>query len=213
MLLLEGWTYTDHGKIYRRGLIPSPAEDQIYLGHKQFRGEKDSGPSGVFCTDEDGNRYGCGELACFRKVSPVWPATRLILLVGAALTMATSILFALVWIPRKLFGRMKDVKYLAARVVPLLASLTFLANLVMWIRGPESSFALATPSPYAVTICLLTLLFAILSVAGFVLAIGSFRHPMNRAARLHSIAVAFASIGWTAFLAYWGMIGLRFWAI
>ena len=36
---------------------------------------------------------------------------------------------------------------------------------------------------------------------------------MNRAARLHSIAVAFACIGWTVFLAYWGMIGLRFWAI
>jgi CubicO group peptidase (beta-lactamase class C family) len=213
MLLLEGWTYTDHGKLYRRGLIPSPPEEQIYLGHKQFRGQKESGASGVFCTDDDGNRYGCGELACFHKVSPVWPATRLILLVGAVLTMATSILFALVWIPRKLSGRMKDVKYLAVRVVPLLASLTFLVTIVMWIRGPESSFALATPSPYAITICLLTILFAILSAAGFALAIRSFRYPMNRAARLHSIAVAFASIGWTVFLAYWGMIGLRFWAI
>ncbi len=213
MLLLEGWTYLDHGKLYRRGLIPSPREEQIYLGHSQFRGEKDSGASGVFCTDDDGNRYGCGELTCFRKISPVWPATRLILLVGAVLTMATSILFALVWIPRKLSGRMNGVKYLTVRVVPLLASLTFLITIAMWIRGPESSFALATPSPYAVSICLLTLLFAILSVAGFVLAIRSFRHPMNRSVRLHSIAVAFASIGWTVFLGYWGMIGLRFWAI
>ena len=66
-LLLEGWTYTHNGKLYRRGLIPGPPEEQIYLGHRQFRGEKESGASGVFCTDNDGNRYGCGELACFRR--------------------------------------------------------------------------------------------------------------------------------------------------
>ncbi len=212
-LLLEGWTYTKNGKLYRRGLIPSPPEEQVYLGHGQFRGEKESAASGVFCTDVEGNRYGCGELACFRKISPVWPATRLILLVGAVITMATSILFALIWIPRKLYGRMNGVKHLAVRVVPLLASLTFLATLILWIRGGGSTFALATPSPFAVSIFLLTILYAILSLVGLVLALLSFGYPMNRAARIHSFAVAFACIGWTVYLAYWGMIGLRFWAV
>jgi CubicO group peptidase (beta-lactamase class C family) len=212
-LLLEGWTYTDHGKLYRRGLIPSPPEELIYLGHSQFRTEKESGANGVYCTDDDGNRYGCGELACFRRISPIWPATRLILLVGAVLTMATSIGFALVWIPRKMFGRMKGVRFLAVRVVPLLASFTFLVTIVLWVHGGGSTFAIATPSPYAVGICLLTILFAILSAAGIVLAICSFRYPMNRAVRLHSLAVAFACIGWTVFLGYWGMIGLRFWTV
>ena len=81
------------------------------------------------------------------------------------------------------------------------------------LRMLAGTVALATPSPYAVSICLLTLLFAILSVVGFALAIRSFGFPMNRAARLHSIVVAFGCIGWTVFLTYWGMIGLRFWAI
>jgi CubicO group peptidase (beta-lactamase class C family) len=211
-LVVAGWTYTKNGKLYRRGLIPSPPEEQVYLGHGQFRGEKESGASGVFCSDEEGNRYGCGELACFRKINPVWPATRLILLVGAVITMATSILFALIWIPRKLFGRMKGVKQLAVRVVPLLASLTFLLTIILWIRGGGSTFALATPSPFAVSIFLLTIIFAIFSVVGFVVALRSYRYPMNRATRIHSIAVAFASFGWTVYLAYWGMIGLRFWA-
>ncbi|MGC2445616.1 serine hydrolase [Candidatus Binatus sp.] len=212
-ILAEGWTYTDHGKLYRRGLIPAPPEELVYLGHNQFRTAKESGADGVYCTDHDGNRYGCGELACFRRISPVWPATQLILLVGAVLTMATSLGFALVWIPRKLLGRMQGVRYLAVRVVPLLASLTFLVTIILWIHGGDSTFALATPSPFAIAICLLTLLFAILSVLGFALAIRSFGYPMNRAARLHSIAVAFAALGWTVFLGYWGMIGLRFWAI
>ena len=212
-LLISGWTYADHGKLYRRGLIPTPREELIYLGHHQFRTEKESGASGVYCTDDDGNRYGCGELACFRRISPVWPATRLILLVGAVLTMATSIVFAVVWIPRKIFGRMKGVRFLAVRVVPLLASLTFLTTIVLWIHGGDSTFALATPSPFAVSVFLLTILFAILSAAAIVLAIRSFSYPMNRVVRLHSLAVAFACIGWTAFLGYWGMIGLRFWTV
>jgi hypothetical protein len=108
---------------------------------------------------------------------------------------------------------MKGVRFLAVRVVPLLASLTLLAIIVLWIRGGGSTFAIATPSLFAVSICLLTILFAILSAAGIVLAIRSFRYPMNRAVRLHSLAVAFACIGWTIFLGYWGMIGLRFWTV
>ena len=69
-ILAEGWTYTDHGKLYRRGLIPGPPEELVYLGHNQFRTAKESGADGVYCTDDDGNRYGCGELACFRKDKP-----------------------------------------------------------------------------------------------------------------------------------------------
>ena len=212
-LLINGWTYTDHGKLYRQGLVPSPREELIYLGHNQFRTEKESGASGVYFTDADGSRYGCGELACFRKINPVWPVTRLILLVGAVLTMATSIVFAVVWIPRKLFGRMKGVRFLAVRLIPLLASLTFLSTLALWIHGGGSTVAIATPSPFAVSICLLTILFAILSAAAIVLAIRSLSYPMNRAVRLHSLLVAFACIGWTVFLGYWGIIGLRFWSV
>ena len=61
------------------------------------------------------------------------------------------------------------------------------------LRILAGTVALATPSAYAVTIYLLTILFAILSVVGFALAIRSFGFPMNRAARLHTIAVAFAA--------------------
>ncbi len=212
-LLLEGWTYIDHGKLYRRGLIAGPREELIYLGNGQFRAGKESGADGVYCTDDQGNQFGCGQLACFRRISVVWPATRLILLVGAALTMATSILFALVWVPRKLLGQMRGVDHLSVRIVPLLASLTFLAGIVLWVHGGGSTFALATPSPYAIAIFVLTLVFPALSVTAFALALVSFQYPMNRAARFHSLAVAFACLGWTTYLAYWGMIGLRFWTV
>ena len=66
-------------------------------------------------------------MACFRRANPWWPITRLILLIASLLAMLTTILFALIWIPRKVFGRMKGVGHLSVRIAPLIAAIVFIA--------------------------------------------------------------------------------------
>jgi len=44
--------------------------------------------------------------------------TKLQLILTVLALMLTSPLFALIWIPRKLLGRMKQTRHLAARTVP-----------------------------------------------------------------------------------------------
>src|SRR5208282_4619456 len=126
--LVLGWTYIDKGHLYRRGLISGgPPEALVYLGDGQIRTEKEAAASGVYCSDQDGSKYGCGALSCFRLVNPAWPIARFVLIAAALIVMASSILFALVWIPRKLIGRMCGVGHLLVRVVPLLAVLSAIA--------------------------------------------------------------------------------------
>jgi CubicO group peptidase (beta-lactamase class C family) len=210
-LALTGWTYIDKGRLYRRGLIPGQPEALVYLGDGQFRTEKEAAASGVYCSDQDGSRYGCGALACFRLVSPVWPIARLVLMASALLVMASSILFAFVWMPRKLIGRMRGVGNLSVRVVPLLAVLSVIAMFCpAWGQPPV---VLGQIDAVTVAILVMSILFPVLSLISLALAMRSFRFEMNRVVRVHSIAVAVACCGITWFFAYWGLIGVRIWAL
>ncbi len=196
-------------------MIPGSREALIYLGNSQFRTDKESGAEGVYLVDQDGARYGCGPLSCFRRTNPIWPVTRFLLMAAALAIMATSILFAFVWVPRKVLGRMRGVRHLAVRIVPLLATVAFFALAVMFlgIQSFVSTMVLATPGRYGVIVCGLSLLFPVLSIIGLALALRPFEYPMNRVARIHSILVAIACTGVSAYLGYWGMIGVRLWKL
>jgi CubicO group peptidase (beta-lactamase class C family) len=210
-LVASRWAYIENGVLYRRTLFPSPREELIYLGHNQFSTAKEVAASGVFFTDTDGTDFVCGMLGCARRIDPVWPVARLVLIGSAVVLMATSILFAIIWIPRKVFGRMKGVKHLLVRVLPLLAVLSLVILFVPF--NDPSTIALAQLDATTVAIFLASAAFATLSVASLILAIRSFSFEMNRGARLHSMLVALSCVGVTWYLAYWGMIGLLAWKL
>jgi hypothetical protein len=131
-------------------------------------------------------------------------------LAGCLVLMLSSVLFALVWVPRKAFGRMRDVPHLSVRVVPLAAVLSIAAAVAVISR--TSITDMATVNWMTVSYCVLTWLFAVLSLGALALARASFRWKMNRVARVHSLLVSVACMGICVYLAYWDMIGLRLWA-
>lgn len=205
-----GWTYIKDGKIYTRGLIPGALQELVYLGNNQFRTEKEIGASGVYCSDTDGD-FGCGMLACFRRVNPVWPVTRFVLIASALVLMASSVLFAIIWIPRKVLGRMKGVRHLSVRALPLLAIAALIATFLPASNAP--AIELAQLDGLTAAMFLTSIAFAILSIISVIIALRSLRFEMNRAARIHSMLVALSCVGITWYLAYWGIIGVRVWKL
>ena len=145
-----------------------------------------------------------------RKTSVVWPMTRLALVLGALGIMATSILFALVWIPMKLLGKIKGAGSLSARYVPLLAALS-LGAAVLLLNAIPGWYA-GTYNILTVGIWLLTWLFAGLSIWGLWLSVRSFTREMKPTVRIHSLLVSIACCGITAYLAWEHLIGIRLWA-
>jgi CubicO group peptidase (beta-lactamase class C family) len=210
--LVLGWTYIDNGRLYRKALIPGgPPEALVYLGDGQIRTDKEAAASGVYCSDQDGSKYGCGALSCFRLVSPAWPIARLVLIAASILVMASSILFALVWMPRKLIGRMRGVGNLSVRVVPMLAVLSVIA--MFWTARGQPPMVLGQIDAVTVAILVMSILFPVLSLFSLLVALRSFKFEMNRAVRIHSLVVAVACCGITWFFGYWGLIGVRIWAL
>jgi len=204
-----------NGRVHVRPVLGA-SRALISVGTNLFRSEKGAAAGTIFTTDGKENVVMVLTLppvlpipVYFAKINPIWPMTRLVLVIGALSAMLTSVVFALIWIPRKVFGRMKEVPHLAVRILPILATISILAAFAMALTS--SPIHLARPGLASISFFLGTIAFAILSVASLALALIATRWPINRGVRIHSILVAVACVGITGYLAYWHQIGLRLW--
>src|SRR5271168_4785399 len=160
-----------NGQLTRSSFFGKP-EVLLPVGKNFFRSEKEPEATSVFATDSDGQMvftsdglegFGYGE-----RSSIAWPYARIALLVVCVVLMATSVLFAIVWILRKLFGGMKDVQHLAVRAVPFLATLSLAALVFCFTKLGGADTGKLTL--WTGGICLMSLLFPLLSVIAFILA-------------------------------------------
>ena len=201
-----------NGQLTHSTLFGKP-EVMVPVGKNCFRGEKDPEATSIFLTDSAGQMvlsspsiegFSYGE-----RTSIFWAYARLALLILCLLLMATSVLFALVWASRKLFGGLKDVQHLAVRAIPLLAALSFFAlafcfTKLSWDTG---KFTL-----WNAVFFVLSLLLPLLSFIALFLTIRVPKNEINGATRIHSLLVALACCVVTVFVASWHFIGLRIWA-
>jgi CubicO group peptidase (beta-lactamase class C family) len=201
--------------VHVRPLFGTP-RTLIPVGTNLFRTEKGAAAETIFTTDGKDNVVmisavppGIPVPVYFLKTSSIWPMTRLVLVLGALFVMLTSVVFAIIWIPRKLFGRMKGAPHLAVRILPLLATISLLAAFATVLTS--APVYLARPGFASITYFLGTIAFAILSIASLALALTSMRWPMSRGVQIHSLLVATACVGLTSYLAYWHQLGIRLW--
>jgi len=96
-------------------------------------------------------------------------------------------------------------------MLPLLAVVSLIVAVVPFLEA-MSTTNMGLRGPFSLTFCALTWLFAIFSIWGLVAGLRSYSLEMKPAVRLHSLLVALACCGVTAYLAYWHIIGLRLWA-
>jgi CubicO group peptidase (beta-lactamase class C family) len=202
-----------NGRLTRSGLFGKP-EPLIPVGAKFFRGEKEPEATSIFVTDSAGHMVlssqGMDGFSYGERSNIAWPYTRIALLVLCAVLMATSVLFAMVWILRKLFGGMKDVKHLAVRAVPLLATLSFVALVFCFTKLGGADTGKLTV--WTASIFVLGILFPLLSLYGLLLAVRVPKAEIHNGARVHSLLVALACCIVAIFIASWHLIGLRLWA-
>jgi len=129
------------------------------------------------------------------------------------LSIAVSILYAIVWGVRRLRGKVSPGATIRVRVYPLLAGLSIIGFVALFVIGMNDPFeSLGKPNAISVGIMLMTLLFALFTALGLLTAIKARGEPMNRvnywfattSSALHGLAAAY--------LAWFGVIGLATWA-
>ena len=202
-----------NGQLTRSGLFGKP-EPLLAAGKNVFRAEKEPEGSTIFFTDSAGQmvvtNYGLEGISYAERSNLAWPYLRLALLVLCLVLMATSLLFAVVWILRRLFGGMKGIRHLSVRVVPLLAILFLLAIPFCFTRldGPT----IGTFSVWTAGIFLGSVLFPLLSLLGLFLVVRVPKGEIHRGVRIHSYLVSLACCIVAVFFASWHLIAIRPWA-
>jgi CubicO group peptidase (beta-lactamase class C family) len=183
-------------------------------GKNLFRGEKEPEGTTLFFADEAGHMaftsMGDDTVSYAVRTSPLWPYTRVAVLVFCAVLMLSSVAFGVIWLVRKLIGKMKGVRHLAVRVVPLLAVLSLAA--IPFCFSALHGSAIGTRNVFTIGICAATILFALLSLLGLVLVLRVPKAEIHRGVRLHSLLVSLACCVVAVFFASWGLIGLRLWS-
>jgi CubicO group peptidase (beta-lactamase class C family) len=206
------WIRVADNKLQRSGLF-GKAEHLFPVGKNLFRGEKEPEATVAFFPDQSGRMIYVGTSLDSQpygeRISPLWPYTRLVLLIGSGILMASALLFALVWGLRLLFGKLKGVKHLRVRVLPLFAVLCFLAVPFAFSKAfseiGESNF-------WPVIVCIGTILFAVLSLVSLAFAVSVPKVEIHKGVRIHSLLVSVACCIVTLFFSAWHLIGLRLWA-
>ena len=202
-----------NGQLTRSSLFGKP-QPLLPAGKNLFRTEKESEGTTLFVADEAGRMAftsaSADDVSYAVRTSPVWPYTRIAVLAICAALMLSSVAFAVVWLVFKLIGRMKDVRHLAVRSVPLFAVLSIV--LIPFCFNALHGSAIGTANVFTIGIYMATILFAFLSLLGLVLALRVPKAEIHPAVRIHSLLVSLACCTLALFFASWGLIGLRLWA-
>ncbi len=202
-----------NGQLTRSGLFGKP-ENLVPVGKNLFRGEKEPEATTIFFSAGAGNMglssQGMEGFSYGERTNIVWTYTRISLLLLCLVLMATSLLFAVVWMLRKLFGGMKGVQHLAVRAIPLVATLSFIVLVFCFTRLGGADTGKLTVWTFA--IFALSILFPLLSLCGLLLAVVVPKNQIHTGARIHSLLVALACCVVAVFIASWHLIGLRLWA-
>lgn len=129
-----------------------------------------------------------------------------------ALTLS-SVLFAFVWGVRKLRGKIPSGATIKIRLWPLLASLSILLLIFLFVQGGSNPFeSFGVPSPISVGIMLSTITFALFSVLGVYTSMKERRTEMNRGTYWYSTISSFVNLIVAVYLMSHGTIGLMLWA-
>lgn len=187
-------------------------------GDGLFRGEEESDATVAF-VESDGEMFAVSMNSQqgrtnYRRTPGWWVWGQRAIAVFCAVMMLSAVLFALVWVPRKLLGRMRGVRHISVRALPVVAVFLVAAATALLIAGsadyPDERFGV--PTVWSVGFCVLTWLFAGTAIVGLMQTIRAQRWEVNRWVRRHALLVSVANVVVVGYLGYWGIIGLRTWA-
>ncbi len=129
------------------------------------------------------------------------------------LSIALSIVFLLIWGVRRWRGKIAPGPAIRIRVWPLLAGLTVILFVWMFILGMSDPFkTLAAPTVISVTVMLATLAFVVFALLGARASVIYRNAEMNRATYWFSAISSGLHVMIALYLAYFGVIGVMTWA-
>jgi CubicO group peptidase (beta-lactamase class C family) len=193
-------------------------DEYLPVAGRQFRHVSKTDPPSPVATFEllsknPEGRFVQDSLGITMRQIPGWFATGEIVLAAYVLLSVIAIVsYAPVWILGGLSRRRRRPAERAMRVWPLMAVLSLMSFVAIFILSSDDLIErLGHLTPWSLALFAMTLVFAIAVLASLisVLRVGG---QVRSGVRCFSIVVTIALVIAVAYLAFWGIIGLRTWA-
>ena len=164
--------------------------------------------------DDEGNPVlQVGRNANYKRVGAAWLFFQWAVAATTLLLLISALLFALVWAPAKIFGRMKTIP-LRTVLFPLLATLSivvwFLLPILIVLIGTDQD--MGSISGVSLSFFIGSLVFVALTALSLHASFRSYTVETGRFVRLHSRLVSLACTVVLLYFGSHGWIGLRMWA-
>jgi CubicO group peptidase (beta-lactamase class C family) len=214
-LLTGGVTIRCLSDTLRYEYFMSDPHPLIPVSETLFRRPKDPEATFAFTESPDGEPVLATRGSYYVKADRWRPTAYVILLFGTLIAMGSTLVYGACWIPVYLFKRWRGSRslppYTWMRIAPLLAVVSLVTGSVA--VGGQNMLELGQITVRNVIFCVATVAFAAFSVMSIYTTYRGFVLPVRRIARLYTVIVSAACLLATAYLAYWGMIGVRVWAL
>lgn len=202
-----------------KGLSVNPAlgtaDTLLPVDAQRFRGRTEPVATAVFARDQNGQIVLSGDGAAvngnLHPISAVSAWGRWIAAGLSLLLLASTLLFALYWIPAKALGRLRNRESIHLRLWPLVATLA-LAGAALALAGSFEApiRRLGTPTVYSIGYAGLTLTYGLAVLASLWAIVGSKARAHWGTWTYHAFVVG-AELLVLVYLAAHGLIGHRFW--
>jgi len=150
-----------------------------------------------------------------RSYRRTWALVALFQVGTAGLFLVTTIgtlLFGLVWVPRRLWGKLRDAPYTGVRGWPLVAALAFAAVVVLaWVSREDAITRFGNPTIWSVGVMLGTAIYPLASILGLVAALRVPVTAVGRGLRNYAVATGVLNAAVSVYLALWGVVAWRTW--
>ncbi len=191
-------------------IMPFAAIEYFPMPEGQFRDPGNVLATGVFFDDAEGRRAFTDIDTAYVRGSWLKVALPQYSIVAAVLLMLSTLLFALLWAPRWIFGGLRNVPHLSTRTWPLLATLVFIAAIATATQLRLTD--MLGPNIKTILFSALGWLFGVLAMTGVIQGLRTFSGQRSKMVAAHSLASSLAVLGIACWLWAIGLLGLRLWA-
>lgn len=207
--------YEDSNRIYTKSLLSGDANELIPNGNNQFimKDKKGNTPSAIFIKDDEGETIMSSLFQNARKTNALSAWLPLIMMGVATFFVFSGLLWGIIWGIRYfiLNNKQRKMSAMKPRMAVTLFSL-ILIIMVITLAVNINGFGLGNFAAPSIIVFVSTILMAILGVLGLYWLYRSSSTIPNRWDRAFVWVNVLSCFALVAYLAYWGMIGVRFWA-
>lgn len=198
--------------IFRKGLLGGDVENYLPENETHFLSPLTGKISMVQAQDPLAGKVIQASNQVLKRVSPLLVFGQLILVGVWLLGMISSILLGTIWVIRYWTRKIQGGANIKVRLWPLIASLSFLVIVVTLIIGVSDPFELlGKVSLISLSLSILTICFALLSVWSVFYIIRERHANVNRIAYWHSAILASLHLIVTCYLLWYNVIGIQTW--